>query len=398
MDVFELRNQLVGDYGAFARSFAKIKSADIRDQLHAIYAGDRFWPEPLLQINPNYMAGPTVADLAQSNELHSLCASIFQTKDEAVGNLTPLRLHTHQLQALSAGKSGSSYVVTTGTGSGKSLCFFIPIIDAILRERTTDSLPRTRAIIVYPMNALANSQMEELEKYLQNVSPRPLTFARYTGQEDSALREGISNNPPDILLTNFVMLEYLMTRQDPIDKKVIGNCAGLRFLVLDELHTYRGRQGADVALLVRRIKASLAGPKLQCVGTSATMASGNELDRKQAVAEVASKLFGTAITTNNVIGETLRRVTHPDKTAQSVKKELAAVLSAPTPATIVDTQLFEHPLAIWVETQARVWKVRRRQVGSGPSPRKLSTAVQWLSGRQRPVSPEQCAERVASVF
>ena len=391
MDVFELRNQLVGDYGAFARSFAKIKSADIRDQLHAIYAGDRFWPEPLLQINPNYMTGPTVADLAQSNELHPLCASIFQTKDEAAGNLTPLRLHTHQFQALSAGKSGASYVVTTGTGSGKSLCFFIPIIDAILREKITDPTPRTRAIIVYPMNALANSQMEELEKYLQNVSPRPLTFARYTGQEDSALREGISNNPPDILLTNFVMLEYLMTRQDPIDKKVIGNCAGLRFLVLDELHTYRGRQGADVALLVRRIKASLAGPLLQCVGTSATMASGNELDRKQAVAEVASKLFGTAITTNNVIGETLRRVTHPDKTAQSVKPELAAVLSAPTPATITDTQLFEHPLAIWVETRLGLESENGKWVRA--KPQKLSTAVQWLS-EDSGVSPEQCAERL----
>lgn len=395
MDVFELRNQLVGDYGAFARSFAKIKSADIRDQLHAIYAGDRFWPEPLLQINPNYMAGPTVADLAQSNELHPLCASIFQTKDEAAGNLTPLRLHTHQFQALSAGKSGASYVVTTGTGSGKSLCFFIPIIDAILRERITDPPPRTRAIIVYPMNALANSQMEELEKYLQNVSPRPLTFARYTGQEDSALREGISNNPPDILLTNFVMLEYLMTRQDPIDKKVIGNCAGLRFLVLDELHTYRGRQGADVALLVRRIKASLAGPLLQCVGTSATMASGSELDRKQAVAEVASKLFGTAITTNNVIGETLRRVTHPDKTAQSVRPGLAAVLSAPNfdtvAATITDTQLFEHPLAIWVETRLGLESENGKWVRA--KPQKLSTAVQWLS-EDSGVSPEQCAERL----
>ena len=63
MNVFELRNQLMGDYGAFARSFTKIKSADIRDQLQEIYAGDRFWPEPLLQINPNYMVGPTVADL-----------------------------------------------------------------------------------------------------------------------------------------------------------------------------------------------------------------------------------------------------------------------------------------------------------------------------------------------
>jgi len=388
MNVFELRNQLVGDYGAFARSFTKIKSADIRDQLHEIYAGDRFWPEPLLQINPNYMAGPTVGDLAESGELHHLCASIFQVKDEASGHLIPLRLHTHQLQALSAGKAGSSYVVTTGTGSGKSLCFFIPIIDAILREKASDSTPRTRAIIVYPMNALANSQMEELEKFLQNVSPKPITFKRYTGQEDGVMREAISNTPPDILLTNFVMLEYLMTRQDPIDKKVIGNCAGLRFLVLDELHTYRGRQGADVALLVRRIKASLAGSGLQCVGTSATMASGNELDRKQAVAEVASKLFGTVITTNNVIGETLRRVTNPDKTAHSVKSNLAPALSATIPDSITDAQLVDHPLAIWVETKLGLESENGKWVRA--KPQKLSTAVQWLV-EDSGLSTEECA-------
>lgn len=391
MNVFELRNQLVGDYGAFARSFTKIKSADIREQLHEIYAGDRFWPEPLLQINPNYMVGPTVADLSQAGELHPLCASIFQTKDEASGALSPLRLHTHQFQALSAGKSGASYVVTTGTGSGKSLCFFIPIIDVILREKATDSTPRTRAIIVYPMNALANSQKEELEKFLQNITPSPLTFARYTGQEDSALRENISNNPPDILLTNFVMLEYLMTRQDPIDKKVIGNCAGLRFLVLDELHTYRGRQGADVALLVRRIKASLAGPKMQCIGTSATMASGNELDRKQAVAEVSSKLFGTDITTNNIIGETLRRVTHPEKTAESVKAELASVLTAAISPTLTDAQLFDHPLAIWVETRLGLESENGKWVRA--KPQKLSTAVEWLS-EDSGIPSTQCAEQL----
>lgn len=388
MNVFELRNQLVGDYGAFARSFTKIKSADIRDQLHEIYAGDRFWPEPLLQINPNYMAGPTVGNLAESGELHPLCASIFQVKDEASGNLIPLRLHTHQLQALSAGKAGSSYVVTTGTGSGKSLCFFIPIIDAILREKASDSTPRTRAIIVYPMNALANSQMEELEKFLQNVSPKPITFKRYTGQEDGDMREAISNTPPDILLTNFVMLEYLMTRQDPIDKKVIGNCAGLRFLVLDELHTYRGRQGADVALLVRRIKASLAGPALQCVGTSATMASGNELDRKQAVAEVASKLFGTIITTNNVIGETLRRVTNPDETAHTIKSKLASALSSTIPESITDAKLVDHPLAIWVETKLGLESENGKWVRA--KPQKLSTAIQWLV-EDSGLSTEECA-------
>src|SRR5262249_38299748 len=150
---------------------------------------------------------------------------------------------------------GGSYVVTTGTGSGKSLCFFIPIVDAVLATKAAGGTRRTSAIVVYPMNALANSQLEELDKFLSNVrGERPVSIARYTGQEDTERRLQIADNPPDILLTNFMMLELLMTRQDKVDRQVIGNCAGLRFLVLDELHTYRGRQGADVALLVRRVR------------------------------------------------------------------------------------------------------------------------------------------------
>ncbi len=80
-----------------------------------------------------------------------------------------------------------------------------------------------------------------------------------------------------------MMLELLMTRQDELDRKVIGNCVGLRFLVLDELHTYRGRQGADVALLVRRVRERLAPDTLQCIGTSATMASEGSVRNKQEV-------------------------------------------------------------------------------------------------------------------
>src|SRR5690606_38817549 len=143
------------------------------------------------------------------------------------------------------------------------------------------------------MNALANSQLEELDKFVSNVQgDKPITFARYTGQEDREERKRVAGNPPDILLTNFMMLELLMTRQDELDKAVIRNCQGLRFLVLDELHTYRGRQGADVAMLVRRVRERLAADDLQCVGTSATMISADgDGDSNAKVAEVASRIF-----------------------------------------------------------------------------------------------------------
>src|SRR5690606_27920996 len=111
-----------------------------------------------------------------------------------------------------------------------------------------------------------------------------------------------------------------MTRQDELDRKVIDNCAGLRFLVLDELHTYRGRQGADVALLVRRVRERLAPAGLQCIGTSATMASeGSGDDKRRVVARVASTLFSVPVHESDVIVEKLDRVTNKAETASTVK-------------------------------------------------------------------------------
>src|SRR5207249_5877554 len=100
----------------------------------------------------------------------------------------------------------------------------------------------------------------------------PVRFERYTGQESDEQKRAIIANPPDILLTNYVMLELILTRVD--ERELVRQARGLRFLVLDELHTYRGRQGADVALLVRRTREACEAPRLQHVGTSATMATG----------------------------------------------------------------------------------------------------------------------------
>lgn len=290
MDVFSLRDSIVGEYRKFATSFTTIHAQDIRSQVEAIYAQGRFWPDPLIQINPSYKRGADLEALIAAGALDPRTAEIFQSDRK------PLLLYKHQEQAIALASQGESYVVTTGTGSGKSLCFFIPIVSAVLSEKRKSASKRTRAIIIYPMNALANSQLEELDKFVAKVQgEQPVTFARYTGQEDKEERRHIADNPPDILLTNFMMLELLMTRQDDLDRKVIGNCVGLRFLVLDELHTYRGRQGADVALLVRRVRERLSPNALQCIGTSATMASeGTVRNKQEVVANVASKLFATA--------------------------------------------------------------------------------------------------------
>lgn len=389
MDVFSLRDAVVDDYRKFATSFTTIHADDIREQVAAIYAEGRYWPEPLIQINPSYQGGASVDRLVADGVLDAGCADIFRTQPTDGTRGAPLSLYKHQQEAIAIASQGQSYVVTTGTGSGKSLCFFIPIVSAVLAEKRAGGSRRTRAIVIYPMNALANSQLEELNKYVDNVpGARPVTFERYTGQEKTEERQRIAENPPDILLTNFMMLELLMTRQDPIDRKVIGNCAGLRFLVLDELHTYRGRQGADVALLVRRIRERLAPDGLQCIGTSATMASeGSQVDKNRLVAAVASKLFAAKISESEVVVETLERRT--ERTLDKVSAAtLGKVLDDDLRSDISDADLRVHPLAVWVEKSLGVTFSEIDQRWIRAKPRTVTEAVNMLgkdSGRDATV-------------
>src|SRR5690606_40013370 len=157
MDVFALRDPAVGDDQKFATSITTIHAAAIREQVEEIYAAGRFWPDPLLQINPSYKRGLSLETLVANGALDPRTAEIFRADG------APLSLYKHQEQAVVLASQGESYVVTTGTGSGKSLCFFIPIVSAVLAEKRTNATPRTRAIIIYPMNALANSQLESSE-------------------------------------------------------------------------------------------------------------------------------------------------------------------------------------------------------------------------------------------
>jgi len=200
------------------------------------------------------------------------------------------------------------------------------------------------------MNALANSQRNELTKFLRYGYPEgapPVTFERYTGQDREAERVEILKDPPDILLTNYVMLELVLTRPEERER-LITAARGLRFLVLDELHTYRGRQGADVAMLVRRLREACQAEHLQCVGTSATMTTqGTDADRRESVADVASRLFGAPVTPANVIGETLRRATTGDPGDAA---GIAARVDA-GPGELDYAGFAADPLAAWVEAE-----------------------------------------------
>lgn len=354
MDIFELRDRLIEDYNAYISSFFQIRDVHIRATVEAAVRAGLLWPESLIQLNPAFAPGSWIDDLVAEGVLHDECKRIFRkdkSRSEYHGLGRPLRLHRHQEDAVRIARQGHNYVLTTGTGSGKSLSYIVPIVDHVLRRGSGRGI---QAIIVYPMNALANSQEGELRKFLQLGYPEgqsPVSFARYTGQEDDAARQAIIANPPDILLTNYVMLELILTRR--AERQLIAAAQGLRFLALDELHTYRGRQGADVALLVRRVRDRLAADRLQVVGTSATLAGAGTFAEQQAeVAAVASQLFGTTVLPQHVVGETLRRVTPEFNTADAVfSAALGARLCAAhalPPTAYADFVV--DPLSSWIES------------------------------------------------
>lgn len=367
MDAFGVLAKVLDDYESFVKGFLDIKNDQIRDKVENEIADGLLWPEPWLALNPAFEPGGTTSELVTRGVLHPDAATIFRAK--TAGDLTgrEITFHRHQTDAFEIANRGESYVLTTGTGSGKSMSYIVPIVDRVLREGSGKGV---RAVVVYPMNALANSQRHELEKFLGVTNPK-VTFARYTGQETLTEREAILASPPDILLTNYVMLELMLTR--PRERNgLIAGAENLSFLVLDELHTYRGRQGADVAMLVRRLRSAVGAGPMQCIGTSATLAGpGTKAEQRQQVAELASRIFGVHIPAANIVGETLRRATQGsyDNTA------VAARLAAPTPTGWEDLQ--SDALAVWAEEE---FGLRRDDEGqfSRRAPSMLSKAANML--------------------
>jgi ATP-dependent helicase YprA (DUF1998 family) len=141
VDIFDLDQALIERYESFARSFSEIRAPEIQTQVDAAYVDQRFWPEPLITINPRFEAGASVAQLVALNVLDSALSKIFAAGPDRA----PIKLHRHQERAVAKARNGESFIVTTGTGSGKSLCFFLPIVDAVVRARRAGEAWRTRA-------------------------------------------------------------------------------------------------------------------------------------------------------------------------------------------------------------------------------------------------------------
>lgn len=367
MNIFETHSRIVSDYASYIRSFIKISDREIENKVQAELGQGKLWPEPLLQFNPSFEIVGSIDHIAGAEGLHPDVRHIF----------TNFKLYRHQIEAMRLGIAGKDFVVTSGTGSGKSLTYIGSIFNYLLSNPGAKGVT---AVVVYPMNALINSQFEEFTRYQKNFEQAtgkqfPISFGQYTGQEKEEARTKMREAPPQILLTNYMMLELLLTRvrERSIRDGIYDN---LRFLVFDELHTYRGRQGADVALLIRRIR-SHCGKPVVCVGTSATMVSaGTPAAKRAEVATVATKLFGKLFTSEQVVIETLDRSCSFNGTVPS-GEELAKALEKGAPSDGDLQALKENPVAVWLENRIAL-DVQEGELVRG-KPRRRSEIIALLS-------------------
>ncbi len=310
------------------------------------------WRSPFISISPNFKRGQDFSQFERDK--------IDKKVKKAFHNIK--KLYLHQEEAITKILDGRNVIAAVPTGSGKTEIFMIPIVQYCYEHRGE---PGVKAILVYPMNALAKDQVDRLRKILwilNNELPdtEKITFAIYTGDtpenayglstfegisencflsEDDRIklkcpdycdkkqiryskeyemlyctqnknvkisyqiltREKIRENPPDILITNYVQLEHILTRKK--DKTWLKK-GSVKFLVLDETHTYIGSKGIDMAFLIRRLKERI-GENIICIGTSATLSSSqDEEERKRKIAEFASHIFGSEFNIEDIIEAT----------------------------------------------------------------------------------------------
>ncbi|GAA0628990.1 DEAD/DEAH box helicase [Sporichthya brevicatena] len=273
------------------------------DQAIAAAIGEGVTKGPLLEVTPPYSPGATLRELIADGVLHPDIADLAR--------VLPLDrpLYRHQHAAIVKAAAGRNLVVATGTGSGKTESFLLPILDRLVRERAAGTLgPGVRALLLYPMNALANDQMKRLRTLLAALPE--VTFGRYTGDTKNSekdareafavqhpgetplpnellSREVMRRTPPHLLLTNYAMLEYLLLRPQDMDLFEGEHDGHWQFLVVDEAHCYDGTRGAEFAMLLRRLKDRVGGERaLQCIATSASVGGDNA-----AVVRFATDLF-----------------------------------------------------------------------------------------------------------
>ncbi|MBN1947324.1 MAG: DEAD/DEAH box helicase [Bradymonadales bacterium] len=337
--------EVIDQFGRYLMTTFPIADRDMEEQVRAFLrhgiGGERLIAKgPYVYLNRPFEQGPSVAELCAGDQpgLHRAIVSIFPYES----------VHKHQELALTAIKAGRHTVVATGTGSGKTEAFLLPIIDHCLGLRDGSAREGVVAVIVYPMNALADDQLRRLRPMLAGTR---ITFGRYTGVtpedgepdqgrlsssraytreerellaagkeekvpipwEECYSRAELRERQPRILLTNYSQLEYLLLRDKDLD---LFRAAPLRFMVFDEVHTYTGALGSEMACLIRRLRhvARKGVGDIVCIGTSATVQeSESRIDATRPTTTFASRLFGVPADRVELVTEHYRRLAPGDR-------------------------------------------------------------------------------------
>jgi ATP-dependent helicase YprA (DUF1998 family) len=310
-------NDIRNAYLRYLQTIKPFQDESLRKEFNqAIEEKDVLVKGPIIEIASPYRKSKSIKQLVQEGVLSPLFNNLC---NEHLPFDRPL--YVHQEKAIRKAVTGRSLVIATGTGSGKTEAFLIPIFNHLLKEQMKGTLqePGVRALLLYPMNALANDQMRRLRRILHKYPQ--ISFGRYVGEtakrtaeaEDDfrhnypeemewhagnelLSREQMQKTPPHLLLTNYAMLEYLLLR--PADSSLFDGETGKhwRFIVLDEAHTYDGANATEMAMLLRRLKDRVVESKpdrLQVFATSATLGRGPK-DYPD-VAKFATTLFNQEI-------------------------------------------------------------------------------------------------------
>lgn len=313
MQPFAAAEAVREDYRHYIETSFPVRNPLLKARIGQLIETEKLlWQEAFVSLARPFHSGGSLGELVAEGALGPRISqpswgfdAVFAHQAEATRRLSSI-----------AGR-GQNTVVATGTGSGKTESFLLPIVDDCLRHQGE---PGVRAVLVYPMNALANDQLERLRRLLAGTG---VTFGRYSGDtpfdeqdaterelprpptspaEERYTRKEIWADPPQILLTNYVMLELLLLRKQ--DQKIFQGIKP-RYLVLDEVHTYTGILGAEVACLVRRLKehTGLQPGELTCVGTSATVVSAGDQPGEVRLLEFAAELFGEPFAADALVKE-----------------------------------------------------------------------------------------------
>jgi len=331
IDPLKLTHAIRESYTRYLSSTFRLRDAILRKLFRQEVEKFGFTNGPILEATSPFKSGCHLRDLTNEglidNTVYKLTSPNYVEKNSRKEQTNPLYalrdnpLYLHQEKALRKILDGRNVVIASGTSSGKTECFLLPIYNHLLKKHKEGKLtPGIRALLLYPMNALANDQLRRLREIARTMEKEmpdvQITFGRYVGDTEEEKkramekfmrenpgiapvksellsREEMRENPPHILITNYAMLEYLLLR--PQDSPFFdGEYAKYwKFLVLDETHTYSGASGIEMGMLIRRLKDRVCegeGGILQCIATSATLVK--EEEDFENVAEFASNLFG----------------------------------------------------------------------------------------------------------